>query len=352
MAGGITASGGQVSDGWAKHMTTIRRLYLDEDMTLQEVMKVMASEHGFVASVKVYKKRLRDYNCRKNIRSTESDVQAYQNISPSNQWPARIRLSNGQVVTTDVLASHMQRKMNRTRTPVMIRTPDRYYFVESACAHTRFYLLSLMPKLSLFQHAVASQAASANLKEMDPCTQKWSKFVQALDAALDISETSVHLDKAIVVMQQAPQQFSMILEHESTKIIGNLLMFLVVATPRRPGISDKELQVFLKIVKSLLNFGATVVPTADPLHHVLRSLARWDTEDMRDFARNTSATCLHGIIGQYYPPGSPDHAILFKEVIASQLSSHTAPLSQPQGATRISKYDEYLAKTTLLHSPR
>lgn len=209
-----------------------------------------------------------------------------------------------------------------------------------------------MPKLSLLEHAVASQAASANLKEMDPYTQKWRNFVQTLDAALDISETSAHLDNAIMVMQKAPQHFSMILEHESTKIIGNLLMFLVVATPRRPGISNKELQAFSRIVKSLLNFGATVVPAADPLHHVLRSLARWDTEDMRDFARNTSASCLHGIIGQYYPPGSPGHAILFKEVIASQLSSRTAPLSQPQGATRISKYDEYLAKTTLLDSPR
>lgn len=37
-------------DEWAQHMGTIRRLYLDEDMTLQEVMKIMASEFGFVAS--------------------------------------------------------------------------------------------------------------------------------------------------------------------------------------------------------------------------------------------------------------------------------------------------------------
>lgn len=41
---------GQVPDEWAKHIETIRRLYLDEDMTLQEVMRIMASEYGFVAS--------------------------------------------------------------------------------------------------------------------------------------------------------------------------------------------------------------------------------------------------------------------------------------------------------------
>lgn len=44
-----TAKSG-VSDEWAKYMPTIRQLYLDEGMTLQEVMTVMASEFGFIAS--------------------------------------------------------------------------------------------------------------------------------------------------------------------------------------------------------------------------------------------------------------------------------------------------------------
>lgn len=209
-----------------------------------------------------------------------------------------------------------------------------------------------MPKLSLFQQTITSKAASTSLTQRDSYTQKWSDFIQTLDTALDMSESNTHLDKAVVVMRQAPQQFSMVLQHESTKVIGNLLMFLVVATTCRPGISDKELEVFIRIVKSLLNFGATVVPPADPLHHVLRSLARWDTEDMRDFTRNTSATCLHGILGQVYPPGSPGHTILFKEVTANQSTNLAAPPSQPQGTTRINKYEEYLAKTTLLDSPR
>lgn len=205
-----------------------------------------------------------------------------------------------------------------------------------------------MPTLSLFQQTITSQAASTNLKQTDPYAQKWSNFVQTLDAALDMSESNIHLEKAVIVMRQAPQQFSMILRHGSTKIIGNLLMFLVVATTCRPGISEKELEVFIRIVKSLLNFGATVVDTADPLHHVLRSLSRWDTEDMRDFTRNTSATCLHGILGQVYPPGSPGHTILFKEVTANPSNSIAAPLlSQPQGTLRINKYEQYLAKTTL-----
>lgn len=51
MAGDTAKSKGQMSPcEWAKYMPIIRRLYLDEDMTLQEVMKVMALEYGFIAS--------------------------------------------------------------------------------------------------------------------------------------------------------------------------------------------------------------------------------------------------------------------------------------------------------------
>lgn len=50
MAGSTVRSDGHVQDGWPKYMPIIRRLYLDEDLTLQEVMRIMASEYGFVAS--------------------------------------------------------------------------------------------------------------------------------------------------------------------------------------------------------------------------------------------------------------------------------------------------------------
>lgn len=50
MAASTVRPDGQLPDEWAQHMGTIRRLYLDEEMTLQEVMRIMASEYGFVAS--------------------------------------------------------------------------------------------------------------------------------------------------------------------------------------------------------------------------------------------------------------------------------------------------------------
>lgn len=93
----------------------------------------------------MYKKRLRDCNYRKNIRSNQSDAQAYQNMFSSRQRPAHVTLSNGQVVATDHLVTHIQRKMTRSRAPTMVRAPDRYYFMESAYLNTRLYLVSHLP---------------------------------------------------------------------------------------------------------------------------------------------------------------------------------------------------------------
>lgn len=90
----------------------------------------------------MYKKRLKDYNYRKNIRSTQSDAQSCQSIFSSRQRPAHVTLSNGQVVATDLLATHIQRKMNRSRFPARISTPDRYYFREAAYNYGRLYLVS------------------------------------------------------------------------------------------------------------------------------------------------------------------------------------------------------------------
>lgn len=186
------------------------------------------------------------------------------------------------------------------------------------------------------------------IPEVDPYTHKWSKFVQTLDAALDMSE-SIHLGEAVVVMRQAPQEFSMVLEHRPANVIGNLLMFLVVATPRRPGITDKELQIFLGIVKSLLNFGASVLPSGHPVHQLLRSLARWDIEDLESFARNDSAS--HQPILQFFPPGSPGYTILFQEVNANRSGIFGAPLSH-WGPNRIKRYDEWAEQRTPFDFPR
>lgn len=200
----------------------------------------------------------------------------------------------------------------------------------------------MLAKIGLSNQTIISPTADVfiTVPEVDSYTQKWSEFVQTLGAALDMSE-SIHLGEAAVVMRQAPQKLRMVLENRSANIIGDLFLFLVVATPRRPGITDKEIQVFLSIVKSLLNFGATIVPTGHPVHALLRSLARWETEDLEHFSRNNSAACY--TIRQFFPPNSPGYTILYKEVEATRWVGFTAASSEWDG-TRI--------KNTLFEFPR
>lgn len=193
-----------------------------------------------------------------------------------------------------------------------------------------------------------SEAATVDSPMTDPYSDAWHEFVQKLSAALDMSE-SIQMGEAIVVMRQAPQAFSAILEHKTSNIIGSLFVFLVVSTPRRPGISDQEFEVYLRVVKSLLNFAATVTPTGSPLHLLLQSLARWDSEDLQNFACHNSASCH--TIGQFFPPGSPEHAILTKEVKAQQSSSQPASHSKQWGPRRLRMYHEWLEEQTLFISP-
>lgn len=35
---------------WSKHISTIKRLYIDEDKPLKEVMEIMQKDHNFIAT--------------------------------------------------------------------------------------------------------------------------------------------------------------------------------------------------------------------------------------------------------------------------------------------------------------
>lgn len=110
-------------------------------MTKQPLRAVAAT---LISSrVKSYKKRLKDHNCWKNIRSTPSDAHEYENLFASRKRPAHVRLSNGQVVATDDFETHMQRKVNRIRVPATIRPPKRFYVMESAYFHGYQFWVSL-----------------------------------------------------------------------------------------------------------------------------------------------------------------------------------------------------------------
>ncbi|KAI1844784.1 hypothetical protein JX266_009012 [Neoarthrinium moseri] len=56
---------------WEVHRAEIRRLYIDEDRTLQYVMGVLSQQRGFTASQKQYKTKLKHWRLFKNNRAAD-----------------------------------------------------------------------------------------------------------------------------------------------------------------------------------------------------------------------------------------------------------------------------------------
>ncbi|KAK7914885.1 hypothetical protein PG985_012588 [Apiospora marii] len=58
---------------WAQHRDVISRLYWDEDNTLKQVVDYMRTHHGFLATERMYKLRLKSWGLVKNLKSDEAD---------------------------------------------------------------------------------------------------------------------------------------------------------------------------------------------------------------------------------------------------------------------------------------
>ncbi|KAI4194487.1 MAG: hypothetical protein LQ350_007738 [Teloschistes chrysophthalmus] len=59
------------SRDWEHHRETIERLYVTDDRSLPEVVGMMTSLHGFVATERQYKRRISDWHFDKNVKDEE-----------------------------------------------------------------------------------------------------------------------------------------------------------------------------------------------------------------------------------------------------------------------------------------
>ncbi|KAI1266682.1 hypothetical protein F5Y18DRAFT_363361 [Xylariaceae sp. FL1019] len=59
------------SEDWARFQNVIVRLYVEENKTLDEVKQHLEENHGFVATIAMYKRQLASWNAYKNLRFDE-----------------------------------------------------------------------------------------------------------------------------------------------------------------------------------------------------------------------------------------------------------------------------------------
>ncbi len=61
----------KLPNDWEGHREIIKRLYVNEDKALQEVVKEMEISHNFVATERMYKRRISDWDLDKNVKDEE-----------------------------------------------------------------------------------------------------------------------------------------------------------------------------------------------------------------------------------------------------------------------------------------
>ena len=76
----VEVKSGPGAEVWETHRSTIKRLYLDEKKTLNEVMATMQHNYGFKATIKMYKSRITKWALAKNCKAKALKVIARNKV--------------------------------------------------------------------------------------------------------------------------------------------------------------------------------------------------------------------------------------------------------------------------------
>ncbi|ERF71178.1 hypothetical protein EPUS_06007 [Endocarpon pusillum Z07020] len=112
----------QVSE-WDRHRSLITRLYTTEHKPLKEVISILHEQHGFIATPRQYKQRIKAWNLSKNLKSEE--IEYVLRSLPKDQLQDAIMDPSQSAVTVKgrtLRLSLLQRYLRRTR---VSQTPKR-----------------------------------------------------------------------------------------------------------------------------------------------------------------------------------------------------------------------------------
>ncbi|KAI3398360.1 hypothetical protein diail_9452 [Diaporthe ilicicola] len=291
---------------WNIHMPIIRQLYMEEDRTLKEVVRIMRTEHGFIASEKMFKTRLISWGFRKNIRlragRDDDVVQKFVapvgggGVHPTSAYRPTatsriVRLSNGLVVDADRLAEHVRRKKYRTKgghsPPMSVAPPDSFCVFETIFASAQTYILGR------FQGKISTPEALDDVREADQLVNRWVSYISAIRAATlerPVLKRSAAAEKqmfndALVLMRRAPQELGAVIRHQPANVIGYIFFFLMISTRRNIFPDAAMARQFSAVVKALMRYMAVAFSPEDidlplPLRQLLRSIATVEDEYM------------------------------------------------------------------------
>ncbi|ROW02542.1 hypothetical protein VMCG_06150 [Cytospora schulzeri] len=268
---------------WDRHMSTIKRLYMDENMTLREVMDIMEKQYNFFATVKMYKVRLRRWGCSKYIKTKAEDVASLPDLLLNEgELQGPVQLASGRVVDAERLTSHLLRKRGISVTTsrkgsqpseihgvndqgpspsdMAVNPPDIFYVSEAILADTRNYVSGRL----MSNKAFVSKGGCATIV---------STFYSIRDLLRD-----GNLDEAVSLLRQAPKQMDSLLRYEPPRILEHL--FMIIAHLR-----DIPGEQVSRTVRALVRYAAAAAaadlgwPPQHPLRRILSAFAILSEQD-------------------------------------------------------------------------
>lgn len=106
---------------WETHRLTIKRLYLDEGMTLKDVMATMQRKHGLGATVKMYKHRIKKWGFDKNCKASEMQAIARKKLERDAIGKASSFRIRGRQIEFEEVRRHFRRKSHHSLETVVVR---------------------------------------------------------------------------------------------------------------------------------------------------------------------------------------------------------------------------------------
>ncbi|RFU25784.1 hypothetical protein B7463_g10556, partial [Scytalidium lignicola] len=133
------------STEWESKREVIKRLYLDHKQPLRKVMEILKLEHGFEASARMYKQRLKRWGLRKNcsIYNVQRFLCSRGETDALNKTAEDTIL--GQTAEHQRLLTYMKRKLWRSEsmqssTPQWLRSPSVFEGLEILFASVSNYV--------------------------------------------------------------------------------------------------------------------------------------------------------------------------------------------------------------------
>ncbi|KAF3762987.1 hypothetical protein M406DRAFT_108438 [Cryphonectria parasitica EP155] len=282
-------------DEWAVHKQTIRRLYLDENMTLKQVVDTMKKDYGFSATIKTYKSRMRAWGYRKNITLEDGQAEHISRVLQKQPWSSNgiVRLEHGGVVSLDRLAMHLRRRRHHAETgrgrlvspttqsimSANIKAPDVYYIPEAVVKCVSDY------------HQGRWGPQISTVEQLNITRDEHSKYTQLnlLGHGIQRALQQKKLSYALVLMRQAPEVIRMLIQVQPIPFIANFFMFLSWIINGFLQLPDAE--QFTKVIKSLIQYVATSavqgadLPQGHPLRQMLTMLMKAEPRDLTAIAQ-------------------------------------------------------------------